>query len=316
MKIPLLLLLGSLMSSSAQSPSPQTIVPREDLKAALRGLWSQSGVSCGKVNYDLYAYTEKHPERVKFAGEDEVAHVEGFVDYLASMSPITVPWAENGITVSLLFHEGKLLTPWGDEIFFLIDRNKDGYLTAFGEKCSVNHFADPWKLEGFQYSKAVGMALRKAPDFFQSGEGATILSLNDNDYMRLKDLVPRPQLRPDGSVSAPAAAKVKEADLEGPHKAASLFFAACQSEDLDALRKLVTRRQLEKIKRKKHTLEWWAGLWATYKVESIDGSEPIRQTPDGRAKTKVNFSVSTEEGKKSRSVTFSLEDNEWKMDEN
>ena len=116
MKIPLLLLLGSLMSSSAQSPSPQTIVPREDLKAALRGLWSQSGVSCGKVNYDLYAYTEKHPERVKFAGEDEVANVEGFVDYLASMSPITAPWAENGITVSLLFHEGKLLTPWGNAV--------------------------------------------------------------------------------------------------------------------------------------------------------------------------------------------------------
>ena len=51
-------------------------------------------------------------------------------------------------------------------------------------------------------------------------------------------------------------------------------------------------------------------------MESIDGSEPIRQTPDGGAKTKVNFTVSTEEGKKSRSVTFSLEDKEWKMDEN
>lgn len=316
MRTPLFLLLGTLMSSSAQVQSPKSIVPREDLKAELRGLWSQSGVSCGKVNYHLYTYTEKHPERVKFAGEDEVANVEGFVDYLASMSPITVLWAENGIKASLLFHEGKLLTPWGDEIFFLIDRNKDGYLTAFGEKCSVNHFADPWKFEGFQYSKAVGMALRKAPDFFQSGEGATILPLNDNDYTRLKDLVPMPQLHPDGSVLAPPAAKMKEADLEGPHKAASLFFAACQSEDLDALRKLVTRRQLEKIKRKKHTLEWWAGLWATYKVESIDGSDPIKLTPDGGATTNVNFTLSTEEGKKPRRVTFSLEDNEWKMDEN
>ena len=304
------------MSSSAQGPSPQSAVPRKDLNLELRELWSQSGVGCGKVNYHLYAYTEKHPERVKFAGEDEVANVEGFVDYLASISPITVRWGENGTTFSLLFYEGKLLTPWGDEVFFLIDRNKDGYLSAFGEKCSVNHYADPWKLEGFQYSKAVGIALRKAPDFFQSREGATILPLNNNDYMRLKDLVPMPQLRPDGSVSAPPVAKVKEADLEGPHKAASLFFAACRAEDLDALRKLVTRRQQESIKRKKHSLEWWAGVWATNKVVSIDGSGPIKQTPNGGATTDVKFTTSTAEGEKPGRVTFSLEDNEWKMDEN
>ena len=314
MRTSLFLLLGLLISSSAQGQSPQTVVPRKD-NLALRELWSSSGACCGKVNYHLYAYTQRHPERVKFTSDDEIANVEGFVDYLAAISPITVRWGENSNTDSLIFHEGKLYTPWGDEIFFLVDRDKDGFLSAFGVKCSINGYADPLKLEGFKYSKAVGIALRKAPDFFPT-EGGTILPLNDNDYTRLKDLVPMPELRPDGSVSAPPAAKMKEADLEGPHKAAALFFAACQSEDLDALRKLVTRRQLEKIKRKKHTLEWWEGLWATYKVESIDGSEPIRQTPDGGAKTKVNFTVSTDEGKKSRSVTFSLEDNEWKMDEN
>jgi|GEM_PF-4557551 len=237
------------MSSSAQSPSPQSAVPRKDLDLELRGVWSQSGVGIGKVNYHLFAYTEKHPERVKFAGEDEVANVEGFVEYLAGISPITVRFTDNGIPFSLLFYEGKLLTPWGDEIFFLVDRNKDRYLSAFGVKCSVNHFADPWKLEGFNYSKAVGIALHKGPAFLQGEGGPTILALNDNDYIRLKDLVPMPQLRPDGSVSAPPAAKVKEADLQGPHKAAFLFFAACQSEDLDALRKLVTRRQLDHVKR-------------------------------------------------------------------
>lgn len=304
------------MSSSAQAPSPRSVVPRKDINLELREIWSNSSGGCGKVNYHLYAYTEKHPERVKFAGEDEVATVEGFVDYLAAISPITARWGENGITFSLLLHEGKLLAPWGDEIFFLIDRNKDGYLSAFGATCSVNHFADPWKMEGFQYSKAVGIALRKTPDFFQGGEGATILPLNDNDYVRLKDLVSMPQFRPDGSVSAPPAANVKEADLEGPHKAASLFFAACRAEDLDAIRKLVTRRQQESIKRKKHSLEWWAGAWAAYKVESIDGSDPIRKTPNGGATTKVNFTISTPEGRRPASVTFSLEDNEWKMDEN
>ena len=141
------------MSSSAQGQLPQSVVPRADINLELRELWNQSGLGCGKVNYHLFSYTEKHPERVKFTGEDEVANVEGFVDYLAAISPITARWGENGITFSLLLHEGKLLTPWGDEILFLVDRNMDGYLSAFGAKCSVNHFADPWKLEGFESQK-------------------------------------------------------------------------------------------------------------------------------------------------------------------
>ena len=169
---------------------------------------------------------------------------------------------------------------------------------------SVNHFADPWELKGFQYSKAVGIALRKTPAFFEAGGGApSIMPLNDNDHK--KDIT-----------SAPAAATVNEADPEGPQKAASLFFAACRAEDLDALRKLVTRHQLEAIKRKRHSLEWWAGVWAAYKVESIDGSDPIRRMPDGGAKTEVNFTISDQHGRRPGRVSFRLEDNQWKMDEN
>ena len=304
MKIPLLLLLGSLMSSSAQNPSPQSVVPRKDLNQELRWLWSPSGLGCGKLNYHLYAYTGQYPERVKFAGEDEVANVEGFVDYLAAISPVTVRVRENGTTFSLGFYEGKLFTPWGDEIYFLFDRNKDGYLSAFGAKKSVNHFADPWELKGFQYSKAVGIALRKTPAFFETGGGApSIMPLNDNDHK--KDIT-----------SAPAAATVNEADPEGPQKAASLFFAACRAQDLDALRKLITRHQLEAIKRKRHSLEWWAGLWGAYQVETIDGSDPISRTPDGRATTEVNFTISDQHGRRPGRVSFRLEDNQWKMDEN
>ena len=120
------------MSSSAQNSPPQSVEPRKDLNQELRWLWSPSGLGCGKLNYLLYAYTGQYPERVKFAGEDEVANVEGFVDYLAAISPVTVRVRENGTDYSLGFYEGKLFTPWGDEIYFLFDRNKDGYLSAFG----------------------------------------------------------------------------------------------------------------------------------------------------------------------------------------
>lgn len=313
MKFPPLFFLGSLTSLIAQAPPPQTAVPREDLILAFKGLWANPHAGCDKLNYHLFSYTDKHPERVKFPGEDEVANVEGFVDYLTAISPITV-LDNDRKPFSLLFYNGKILTPWGDEIIFLIDRDKDGFLSAFGEKRSVNHYADPWKLEGFTYTKAVGITLLKRPVFFEKG-GSLIVPLNDNEYTRLNDLVPMPKLRADESVASQPAVAITEADLEGPHKAASLFFAACRSEDLSALENLITERQLESIKRKNHTLAWLAGGWSTYRIDSIDGSDPITKTPDGRATTMVKFTIITPEGKKSSKVTFSLEGNAWKMDE-
>ena len=315
MRLPLLLLLlGSLLSSAAQDPSPQTAVPRKDLFPAYSGLWFNPMAGCDKLNYHLFSYTEKHPELVKFPGEDEVANVEGFVDYLAAISPITV-LDYDSTPFSLLFFNGKILTPWGDEIIFVVDRNKYGFLSAFGEKRSVNHYADPWKLEGFTYTKAVGITLLKMPAFLQQGS-SLIVPLNDNEYTRLKDLVPMPKLRADESVASQPSIAITDADREGPHKAASLFFAACRSEDLSALENLITKRQLESIKRENHTLAWFAGAWATYRIDSINGSDAITKTSDGRATTRVKLTVITSEGKKPAKVTFSLEGNEWKMDEN
>jgi hypothetical protein len=314
MRLSLLILLGSLLSSAGQHPSPQTAVPRTDLTLAFNGLWFNPRAGCDKLNYHLFSYTEKHPDRVTFTGEDEVANIKGFVDHLAAISPIIV-LDHVGTPFSLLFFNGKILTPWGDEIIFVVDRNKDGYLSAFGEKRSVNHYADPWKLEGFSYTKAVGITILKKPGFFQQGS-SSIVPLNDNEYTRLKDLVPMPKLQADESVASQPSVAVADADLEGPHKAASLFFAACRSEDLSALENLITKRQLESIRRKNHTLAWLAGGWATYRIDSIDGSDPITKTPDGRTTTMVNFTVITADGKKPAKVTFALEGNEWKMDEN
>jgi hypothetical protein len=190
MKYKLLILLGMILPAVGDEKPPQTVSLVGKNKAALTNLdymWSRPVSGCDILNYHLFDYTSRHPERVKFTDDSEVASVEGFVDYLASRSPIFVSGMDAG-KYCLIFFRGAILTPWGDEIFFLLDRDGDGYLSAFGERRSVNHFADPWKMEGFKYTKAVGITLKKRPSFM--GDGASVIvPLNDNDFTRLKESV-------------------------------------------------------------------------------------------------------------------------------
>jgi hypothetical protein len=190
MKYKLPILIGMMLPVFGGEKPPQTVSLVGKSKAALTNLdymWFRPVSGCDILNYHLFEYTNRHPERVKFPDGSEVASVEGFVDYLASRSPIFVSGMEDG-KYSLIFFRGAILTPWGDEIFFLIDRDGDGYLSGFDEHRSVNHFADPWKMEGFKYTKAVGITMKKRPAFM--GEGASVIvPLNDNDFDRLKESV-------------------------------------------------------------------------------------------------------------------------------
>lgn len=190
MKCRLLVLFGAILPIFGEETPPQTVPLSGKSPSVLLDLnyaWFKPVAGCDLLNYHLFNYTDQHPDRVKFSDDSEVASIEGFVAYLASKSQILVRGME-GAKYSLIFFRGAVLTPWGDEIYFLIDRNGDGYLSAFGERRSVNHFADPWKMEGFKYTKAVGITMKKRPVFM--GEGASVIvPLNDNDYARLKQSV-------------------------------------------------------------------------------------------------------------------------------
>jgi len=190
MKYKLLVLIAAILPVFGEEKPPQTVSLDEKTSSALLDLnysWFNPVAGCDILNYHLFDYTNKHPERVKFSDDSEVASIEGFVDYLATKSPIFVRGMEDG-KYCLIFFRGAILTPWGDEIFFLVDRDSDGYLSGFGQRRSVNHFADPWKMEGFKYTKAVGITMKKRPAFMEDG-ASVIVPLNDNDYTRLKESV-------------------------------------------------------------------------------------------------------------------------------
>lgn len=205
MKYKLLVLFGAILPVFGEENPPQTVSLDGKNPSALLDLnytWFNPVAGCDLLNYHLFDYTERHPDRVKFPDDSEVASIEGFVDYLASKSPILVQ-GMNGVKYSLIFFRGAILTPWGDEIIFLVDRDGDGYLSAFEERRSVNHFADPWKMEGFKYAKAVGITMKKRPTFM--GEGATVIvPLNDNDYTRLKESVLPQNIEPEAGGGQPA----------------------------------------------------------------------------------------------------------------
>lgn len=152
-----------------------------------RGAWFNPGEGCDILNYMLFEYTDEHPDKVKYIDESERVEVEGFTEYLAERCPIKISDYETQISFIRVV-DGQVLIPTGQPVVFLIDRNGDGYLQAFGQKRSVNHFADPWKLDGFSYKKAVGITLEKKPDFIKDDGGSRIVSLNDNDYHRLREI--------------------------------------------------------------------------------------------------------------------------------
>jgi hypothetical protein len=184
-------------TSAVADSSPRTVLPRPDgnQKHYLRRVWfNPGGAGCDIVAYHLFEYTERHPERVKYAGDDDVAAVEGFVDYLATRTPIIVKDDDGYVVSCLIFFNGAVYTPWGQEVVLLVSRTNDGYLRAFGERRSVNGYADPWQQKGFKYSKAVGITLKARPDFIEAA-ASLILPLNDNDYTRLKDIVLTPRVQ-------------------------------------------------------------------------------------------------------------------------
>ena len=183
MKIIITLLLTCGITLAADI-SPQTVIPRPEIMQQLHGMWFNDVYGCDIVAYFLFDYTDQHPDRVRYSGDDDVATVDGFVEYLQSKSPIIVSDAD-GHKACLVFYNGAVFTPWGQEIIFLIGRKTDGYLNAFGERASINEYFDPWQKHGFKYSKAVGITLKSRPSFVKASEHL-LLPLNDEDYNRLK----------------------------------------------------------------------------------------------------------------------------------
>ena len=96
------------------------------------------------LNAMIAQYYLQHPERFRFPHGDDEAEADGLLD------AIRLPEPNNS---GFRFRDGKLYSPWGDEVVIVVDHNRDSRLEARG------------RVHDYQSDGVFGCALlRTAPD--------------------------------------------------------------------------------------------------------------------------------------------------------
>lgn len=151
---------------------------------------SEAASEADQMNKLLLEYYYHHPNNFEYLGQDDQVDVEGFVDFVKSKQPL-VAYGADGETDPIVIHGNAILSPVGEPLVFLLDRNHDGYLRYRDLKGTVNNFADPWTKNGydgakvFGYSCAVGTVIRACPQYLNDEAAKQpfyILPLNSTDY--------------------------------------------------------------------------------------------------------------------------------------
>jgi hypothetical protein len=154
--------------------------------------WEFVNDSRGSVLRYALNYYELHPDRFHRTGVADEVRIEGFADYIRSLSP-TLTWKNlpprqwNDSSDPVRVDGTEILAPWGSPIVFLLDTSGSGYITTLdGGKRSVNEYQDPKQKPHFSYHVAVGMTTRDKRHFLSGAYGfddaAPVAVLNDDDY--------------------------------------------------------------------------------------------------------------------------------------
>ncbi len=101
----------------------------------------------------LMTYYRLHPERFHSTGEEDFVSVDGFTDYVRSISP-ALTWS--GLdpqrfqihSDKIKTREDTILTPWGAPIRFLLNTNGDYYVKIPDGKAGIDEVNDPWRKHG------------------------------------------------------------------------------------------------------------------------------------------------------------------------
>jgi hypothetical protein len=164
-----------------QPPTPSELAARFDHSYA----WFDQG-GCGRLNLYLHEYLLAHPDAMSYVGNTEEVEVKGFAESLAKMPPIKVS-DQNGIKQALKIANGHVYSTWGAEIHFAVDRDHDGFVTVGKQRSSTKYgVSDPFAYDkNYHYKWATGIFV-SLPDKMLPGSSSSIVTLDDNDYDRLK----------------------------------------------------------------------------------------------------------------------------------
>jgi hypothetical protein len=154
-------------------------------------LIAEFGEAQTSLLYYLMTYYNLHPDRFHTTGDADVVKVDGFSDYLHSLTP-PLTWVNcdprtfQDSSDPIVIKGDQILAPWGSPILFLLDTSGDGFIKTPTQKVTVNEYEDPWQRPHFNYKVAVGITTNDKPGFLTGKYGfdstAPLTVLNDADF--------------------------------------------------------------------------------------------------------------------------------------
>lgn len=148
--------------------------------------WHDQLSGAGQLNFYLHEMMKEDSDWISYQDESELIDAKLIIERLKQEDLLYLT-DQNGLKRKLQINDENLETPWGSKIYFAIDRDGDGYISALGQKTSTHYgVSNPWTYDtNYSYIRASGVLL-SLPDETLPDISSSIITLDDNDYERLK----------------------------------------------------------------------------------------------------------------------------------
>jgi hypothetical protein len=152
-----------------------------------RYAWFDQVSGGGAINFYIHQIMAEAPDAVQFIDDTEEVTISGLAERVRRDGPVYYH-DHSGRKRPLQMDGDKILSPWGAPVRFAVDRNHDGFISAGGQKAGTRYgVGDPFAYDpAYKYLRASGVFL-SLPDPVLSHSDSTMVTLDDNDYNRLKD---------------------------------------------------------------------------------------------------------------------------------
>jgi len=104
---------------------------------------------------ELIQFLKSHPESYTYIGKAETIKLRGFDEYLINTD------------IAHMVDRGAVVCPWGEEVTFALDRNKDGFIEFLNQKKAVRG-VNPENKENLHYAVSVSLSHQVQTSFHEN----------------------------------------------------------------------------------------------------------------------------------------------------
>jgi len=152
--------------------------------------WTSGPGGADRLNYWLRDYVSEHPSSVSYPDPNsEEVVVDGFLDYVRENVSLVVH-DRDGRSRKMQIRSDGIYTTWGARIRFAIDRNRDGYIDAGGQRIGVRPgFANPYTDRPDYHPGFASAIFVSLPDPMLPHAVTGMIPLDSETYARLAPMV-------------------------------------------------------------------------------------------------------------------------------